>query len=143
VGQFRAGNDFGYFGRTALASEFQACTAACLLVRRSTWEELGGLDEELRVAWNDIDFCLRVQDSGLMVTYTPLAQLVHYESVSRGSDQEGEKYVRFIREITTMRDRWGLEIARDPYYNPNLSLSHGLFELAYPPRTTPWYTGIE
>jgi len=143
VGQFRPANDFGYFGRTALASEYQAVTAACLAVHRHIWESVGGLDENLKVAFNDIDFCLRVQASGFKVTYTPLAQLLHYESVSRGSDQDGEKYVRFINEVLTVRDRWGLEIARDPYYNPNLSLNHGLFQLAYPPRTSPWYTGIE
>ena len=143
VGQFRPAKDMGYFGRTALASEYQAVTAACLAVHRHIWESVGGLDENLKVAFNDIDFCLRVQAAGYKVTYTPLAQLLHYESVSRGSDQHGEKYVRFINEVLTVRDRWGLEIARDPYYNPNLSLNHGLFQLAYPPRTSPWYTGIE
>jgi glycosyltransferase involved in cell wall biosynthesis len=143
VGQFRPAHDTGYFGRTVLASEYQAVTAACLAVHRHIWESVGGLDENLKVAFNDIDFCLRVQASGYKVTYTPLAQLLHYESVSRGSDQSGEKYVRFINEVLTVRDRWGLEIARDPYYNPNLSLNHGLFQLAYPPRTSPWYTGIE
>ena len=143
VGQFRPAADMGYFGRTALASEYQAVTAACLAVHRHIWESVGGLDENLKVAFNDIDFCLRVQAAGHKVTYTPLAQLLHYESVSRGSDQHGEKYVRFINEVLTVRDRWGLEIARDPYYNPNLSLNHGLFQLAYPPRTSPWYTGIE
>ncbi|MDH2903107.1 MAG: glycosyltransferase [Actinomycetota bacterium] len=143
VGQFRPAADMGYFGRTALASEYQAVTAACLAVHRHVWESVGGLDENLKVAFNDIDFCLRVQAAGHKVTYTPLAQLLHYESVSRGSDQHGEKYIRFINEVLTVRDRWGLEIARDPYYNPNLSLNHGLFQLAYPPRTSPWYTGIE
>jgi glycosyltransferase involved in cell wall biosynthesis len=143
VGQFRPAADTGYFGRTVLASEYQAVTAACLAVHRHIWEAVGGLDENLKVAFNDIDFCLRVQATGNKVTYTPLAQLLHYESVSRGSDQHGEKYVRFINEVLTVRDRWGLEIARDPYYNPNLSLNHGLFQLAYPPRTSPWYTGIE
>ena len=143
VNQFHDKTDHGYFGRTSLASEFQACTAACIVVRRSTWDEVGGLDEALQVAFNDIDFCLRVQRTGLKVTYTPHAQLVHYESVSRGLDTEGEKYRRFMREILMIRDRWGLEIARDPYYNPNLALQHGAFQLAYPPRTSPWYTGIE
>ncbi len=95
------------------------------------------------MAWNDIDFCLRVRANGEMVTYTPLAELLHYESVSRGTDQSGPSYNRFMEEILIMRDRWGFEIARDPYYNPNLSLSHAMFELAYPPRVSPWYTGIE
>jgi GT2 family glycosyltransferase len=112
-------------------------------VRRTTWEKLGGLDEDLKVAWNDIDFCLRVRANGEFVTYTPRAELLHYESVSRGTDQSGASYTRFMEEILIMRDRWGFEIARDPYYNPNLSLSHAMFELAYPPRVSPWYTGIE
>ncbi len=143
VGQFHDARDKGYFGRIALASEFQAVTAACLAVRRDTFEKVGGLDETLKVAFNDIDFCLKIQATGLKVTYTPLATLIHHESVSRGSDQHGEKYQRFIGELVTVRDRWGFEIARDPYYNPNLSFHHGLFHLAYPPRVTPWYTGIE
>ena len=143
VGQFRSRHDKGYFGRTALASEFQACTAACLAVRRETWERLGGLDENLRVAFNDIDFCLRIQEGGERVTYTPRAELVHHESVSRGHDQSGPNFVRFMGEVLWMRDRWGLQIIHDPYYNPNLSRGHALFELAYPPRVSPWYTGIE
>jgi len=143
VGQFHDGNDLGYFGRIALASEFQACTAACIVVRRSTWDEVGGLDESLQVAFNDVDFCLKVQRSGLKVSYTPHAQLVHYESVSRGLDIADDKYRRFMGEVLMVRDRWGLEIAQDPYYNPNLSLNHGVWELAYPPRCSPWYTGVE
>ena len=143
VGKFEAGNAPGYFSRMTLASEFQACTAACIVVRRETWEALEGLDERFQVAFNDIDFCLRVQRSGLKCSYTPHAQLVHYESVSRGLDIEGAKLIRFWGEVARMRALWGLEIARDPYYNPNLALQNGLFELAYPPRTSPFYTGIE
>ncbi len=143
VGQFHHRLDKGYFGRTALATEFQAVTAACLAVRRETWDEVGGLDEGLRVAFNDIDFCLRVRERGLAVTYTPLAELIHHESISRGTDQTGPNFVRFMGEVLWMRDRWGLEILHDPYYNPNLSRGHALFELAYPPRVSPWYTGIE
>jgi glycosyltransferase involved in cell wall biosynthesis len=143
VGQFRDRLDKGYFGRSALASEFQAVTAACLAVRRATWERLGGLDEALRVAFNDIDFCLRVRESGEAVTYTPLAELVHHESVSRGFDRAGEAFTRFTGEVLEMRDRWGPEILDDPYYNPNLTRGHDLYELAYPPRVSPWFTGIE
>lgn len=143
VGRLEDGNSPGYFSRMMLASEFQACTAACIVVRRSTWEQLEGLDEKFRVAFNDIDFCLRVQRTGLKVTYTPHAQLVHYESVSRGLDTEGEKLLRFWKEVAMLRERWGLELAHDPYHNPNLAIHHGMFNLAYPPRTSPWYTGIE
>jgi glycosyltransferase involved in cell wall biosynthesis len=143
VAQFLSRDDRGYFGRTSLASEFQACTAACLAVRRTTWEKAGGLDERFAVAWNDIDFCLRVRENGEFVTYTPLAQLVHHESATRGLDETGPRFKRFMDEIAILRERWGAEIWRDPYYNPNLCLSHALFELAYPPRVSPWYTGIE
>jgi len=143
VGKLEDGNSPGYFSRINLASEFQACTAACIVVRRETWETLGGLDEKYQVAFNDVDFCLRVQASGLKVSYTPHAQLVHYESVSRGLDTKGEKLLRFWNEATMLREAWGFEIARDPYYNPNLALQHGMFTLAYPPRCSPWYTGIE
>jgi len=143
VGQFQSRHDKGYFGRIALASEFQACTAACLAVRRETWERCGGMDENLRVAFNDIDLCLRIQEGGERVTYTPRAELVHHESVSRGDDQSGPNFVRFMSEVLWMRDRWGLQILHDPYYNPNLARGHRLFELAYPPRVSPWYTGIE
>ncbi|HEV2427227.1 MAG TPA: glycosyltransferase family 2 protein [Acidimicrobiales bacterium] len=143
VGQFSPRADHGYFGRTSIASEFQAVTFACVAVRRATWERLGGLDEGLKVAFNDIDFCLRVGATGERVTYTPLAELVHHESASRGDDQTGERFVRFMGEVLWMRDRWGGEILHDPYYNPNLARGHRLFELAYPPRVSPWYTGIE
>lgn len=143
VGQFQSRHDKGYFGRIALASEFQACTAACLAVRRETWERHGGMDESLQVAFNDIDLCLRIQEGGERVTYTPRAELVHHESVSRGDDQSGPNFGRFMGEVLWMRDRWGLQILHDPYYNPNLARGHRLFELAYPPRVSPWYTGIE
>ena len=143
VGRFHSSQDMGYFGRTALATEFQACTAACLAVRRTTWEKAGGLDERYEVAWNDIDFCLRVRENGEQIVYTPLAELIHHESVSRGLDETGPEWARFVDEVMMMRRAWGAQIARDPYYNPNLGLSHALFQLAYPPRVLPWYTGIE
>ncbi len=143
VGRLHAREDKGYFGRTALASEFQAVTAACMAVRREVWEELGGLDEHFQVAWNDVDFCLRVRRAGHQVAYTPRAELVHYESVSRGLDVEGPAFLRSIGEIRTMRERWGYEILRDRYYNPNLSFGQDIFHLAWPPRVSPWYTGIE
>jgi glycosyltransferase involved in cell wall biosynthesis len=143
VGQFQSRHDKGYFGRTALASEFQAVTAACLALRRATWLRHGGMDESLEVAFNDIDLCLRIREAGEQVTYTPRAELVHHESLSRGDDQSGASFVRFMGEVLWMRDRWGLQILHDPYYNPNLARGHRLFELAYPPRVSPWYTGIE
>lgn len=143
VGKLEGRMSDGYFGRHHLPSEFSACTAACLAVRRSTWERLGGLEEFFQVAWNDIDFCLRIRESGEQVAYTPLAELIHYESVSRGLDESGPALKRFAAEVLEMRARWLDRIVVDPYYNPNLSLNRPLWEPAYPPRVSPGYTGIE
>ena len=143
VGKLEERNAPGYFSRLLLPSEFTACTAACLAVRRTTWERLGGLDETFEIAWNDIDFCLRLTEAGEKIAYTPLAELIHHESISRGLDEKGPALVRFYGEVQRLRGRWLDRIVRDPYYNPNLSLSHPLWEPAYPPRVSPGYTGIE
>ena len=143
VGKLEERSSDGYFGRHHLPAEFSACTAACLAVRRSTWERLGGLEEFFQVAWNDIDFCLRIRESGEYVAYTPLAELIHYESVSRGLDESGPALKRYAKEVVEMRARWLDRIVVDPYYNPNLSLNRPLWEPAYPPRVSPGYTGIE
>lgn len=124
----------GYFGRARLAQRFSAVTAACLAVRRSCWDAVQGLDEGLAVAFNDIDFCLRLQRAGYRNLWTPLARLYHHESASRGSDEVPEKRERFNREIAYMQNRWGDSLLADPCYNPNLSLNSQRFELAYPPR---------
>ena len=141
VGQFQPRHDMGYFGRIALASEFQAVHRRLPGDAAHTWERVGGTRRELKVAFNDIDFCLRISENGERVSYTPRAELVHYESASRGDDQSGQNFARFMGEVLWMRDRWGLQILHDPYYNPNLARGHRLFELAYPPRVSPWYTG--
>ena len=118
-------------------------TAACVAVRRATWERLGGLDEELEVAFNDIDFCLR---SARPASASPTRRAPSSSTTSRraaATTRRGRDFVRFMGEVLWMRDRWGVEILHDPYYNPNLARGHRLFELAYPPRVSPWYTGIE
>lgn len=132
--------DPGYFAREALTQCYSAVTAACLVTRREVYEQVGGLDEtNLGVAFNDVDYCLRVRESGHMVVWTPFAQLFHHESASRGSDEDPTKRARFRREIRYMRERWEARIAADPFYNPNLSLSHDDFRLAVPPRVIkPW-----
>ncbi len=113
----------GYFQALHLLRDFSAVTAACALVRRSVFEEVGGLDEEnLAVAFNDVDFCLRVRERGYLVVWTPYAVVMHYESESRGFDLDP-------REIDYMVSRWGEELFRDPYYNPNLTLVHEDFSL--------------
>lgn len=128
-------NDPGYFGRAVLTQNLSAVTAACLVIRKAVYEEVGGLDEaNLTVAFNDVDFCLRVRDAGYRNVWTPWALLYHHESASRGLDTEGPKAERFAREVAYMHRAWGDSLARDPFYNPNLCLQHDTYWLAWPPR---------
>ncbi len=119
----------GYFSRLRLAHNVSAVTAACLLVRRAVYQAVGGLDgENLAVAFNDVDFCLRVRAAGYSNVWTPHAELYHFESVSRGADTDTEKLARFQREVSYMLGRW--DLSRDPFYSPNLSLTHEDFSLS-------------
>ena len=115
-----------------------AVTAACVVVRREAWDQVGGLDEvNLPVVFNDVDLCLRLREAGWEIIWTPHAQLLHHESISRGSDTEGPRAEAFAREVLFMEKRWGLEHLRnDPYYNPNLTLNAEDFSLAWPPRAS-------
>ncbi len=129
----------GYFARASLTQNYSAVTAACLAVRREVYEEVGGLDEKLEVAFNDVDFCLRVLAKGYRNVWTPHAELYHYESASRGPDTEPRHRARFAGEIAFMKRRWRNTLRTDPAYNPNLSLSSLDFAIAAKPRTTkPW-----
>jgi len=126
---------FGYFGRAKVVQNFSAVTAACLLVRKSIYEEVGGLNEpNLQVAFNDVDFCLRVREAGYRNIWTPYAELYHHESATRGFEDTPEKQARFAKEVKYMRQRWGDLLLNDPAYSPNLTLDHGDFSLAWPPR---------
>jgi len=135
-----ARNDPGYFGRAWLAQEYSAVTAACLMTRKSLYQELDGLNEkDLPVAFNDVDFCLRAREAGYRVVWTPYAELYHHESKSRGKDDSPEKRARFEKEIAYMRRRWAALMENDPYYNPNLSYQRPDFSLSHVPRTPkPW-----
>jgi GT2 family glycosyltransferase len=125
----------GYMGRLLLPQSLSAVTAACMLVRRSAWEQVGGLEEEhLAVAFNDVDFCLRVREAGWRIVWTPYAELVHHESITRGSDAERQA---FQDEIEYMKRRWGNQLRSDPAYNPNLSLASENCAFAFPPRVAP------
>ena len=132
----------GYFARQHLAQDFCAVTAACLMVRREVFEKLGGFDEaHLPVTFNDVDFCLRARELGWRIIYSPYAELIHHESISRGIENTTEKQQRFFKESEFLLSRWGALIQDDPAYNPNLSLGEKRFELAFPPRVTPpWKT---
>jgi len=125
----------GHFGRLRLTQNVSVVTAACLLLRKSVFEEVGGLDvENLAVAFNDVDFCLRLREKGYLIVWTPHAELYHLESASRGDDLAPDKIERFRREIRFMCERWGEALRRDPYYNPNLTLDAEDMGLAFPPR---------
>lgn len=114
----------GYQHRIICQQDLSAVTAACLMVKKSVYDEVGGLTEELAVAFNDIDFCMKIRRAGYLIVYDPFAELYHYESKSRGLDQGNpEKVARFQNEMAIFQKRWP-EILRDgdPYYNPNLSM---------------------
>jgi GT2 family glycosyltransferase len=130
----------GYFSRAALIQNFFAVTAACILMRRNVFKEVGGLDEDnLPVAFNDIDLCIKIHKHGYRILWTPYAELYHYESATRGSDHTPEQLPRFMNEVNYMKQRWKDILNNDPYYSPNLSLENDNFSLAYPPRVKkPW-----
>jgi len=143
VSKFEPGYSTGYYGRVQLVCEYSAVTAACMAIRRSVWEELGGLDESFQVAWNDIDFCLRVRAAGYVIAYAPTALLYHYESLSRGDDGNPEKYGRYSDEVSRLRHRWFPVLMNDPYYSPNHSVTRRAFDLAFPPRVSLANFGFE
>ena len=117
-------DDTGYMGRLCYAQDVSAVTAACMMVRRDVWEQIKGLDEDFPVAFNDIDLCMRIRKAGYLIVWTPYAELYHYESKSRGRDDNTpEKRARFIAAYERFRSRWSSELdAGDPYYNPNFTL---------------------
>lgn len=120
----------GYFYRLNLVQNYSAVTAACLLVRKSVFEEVGGLDEEnLKVAFNDVDFCLKVRDAGYRNLWTPYAELYHHESISRGDDTSAENAPRFKQEVRHMQSKWKDMLLADPAYNRNLTLDFENFAL--------------
>ncbi|WP_186408208.1 glycosyltransferase [Candidatus Accumulibacter aalborgensis] len=127
----------GYFGRAALHQSLSAVTAACMVVRKSVFLEIGGLDERLSVSFNDVDFCLRLRQAGYRNVWTPYAEMFHYESASRGRETTPEKQARFAAEVAFMQDKWSDELLADPAYSPNLTLGAHDFSLAWPPRIAP------
>jgi O-antigen biosynthesis protein len=113
----------GYFGRLNLVQNLSAVTGACLLVKKKIYQSVGGLDEvNLKVAFNDIDFCLKVKDVGYTNLWTPFAELYHHESLSRGLEDTSEKQIRFKSEVKYMKKKWGDKLLNDQFYNPHLTL---------------------
>ena len=120
----------GYLYRLAATQNYSAVTAACLLVKRSLYEAVGGLNEkDLTVAFNDVDFCLRVAEQGVRNLYCAEAELYHHESVSRGFDIAPEKAARFAKEVAYLQERWAHVIQHDPAYSPNLTLKRENFAI--------------
>jgi glycosyltransferase involved in cell wall biosynthesis len=127
--------DSGHFHRAALIQSLSAVTAACMVVRKDVYRWVGGLDEEnLEIAYNDIDFCLRLREAGYRNVWTPYAELFHHESATRGSDDVPERKARFDAEKQYMFQRWGGLLQDDPAYSPNLTLDVEDFSYAWPPR---------
>ncbi|MBD5542588.1 MAG: glycosyltransferase family 2 protein [Lachnospiraceae bacterium] len=123
-------NDCGYFGRLVTVQNLSAVTAACLMVKKSLYDRLGGLDTGYKVAFNDVDFCMKIREAGYLIVFTPYAELYHYESLSRGSEDTPEKVARFNGEACRFMERWKKELDEgDPYYNPNLSLEYEDFRI--------------
>jgi GT2 family glycosyltransferase len=131
----RAAGCHGYFNRARLAQNYSAVTGACMMVRKQVFDQTGGFNEQdLPIAFNDVDFCLRVRAAGYRNLWTPFARLYHHESVSRGSENTPEKQARFAREVDYMRRKWGVMLDNDPAYNTNFSLTIPPFDLAWQPR---------
>ena len=128
-------NTIGYFGRPMLVQNTSAVTAACMLVPKAVFEEVGGYDEvNLTVGYNDVDLCLKIRAAGYDIVFTPYAELYHLESVSRGENLSAAQIERDARERAYMLSRWAAEIAHDPFYSPNLSNTSEDYSLAFPPR---------
>ena len=124
-------NAVGYLDRLLYSQDLSAVTAACLMIKASVFEEVGGLDEEkFKIAFNDVDLCLKVRQAGYLVVWTPYAEAYHYESKSRGYEDTPEKISRFKREVAEFKKKWAdILNAGDPYYNPNLTLERGDFTM--------------
>jgi glycosyltransferase involved in cell wall biosynthesis len=131
-------NEKGYFGRPVLHHRCSAVTAACLMIKKSTYFAVGGMDEQIAVAFNDVDFCLRLGDAGYHCVYTPSAELIHHESATRGDDLSDENRNRFMGEEAFMKARWGKRLNHDPFFSPNLSFSHTDFRMAPLSRLAPY-----
>lgn len=122
--------NLGYMGRLCYAQNVSAVTGACLMVSKELFEKAGGLDESFAISLNDVDFCIKLREMGYLNVFTPFAELYHYESVSRGLDDQGEKAARYNEESARFREKWKEVLEKgDPYYNPNFSLDRSDFSL--------------
>jgi len=126
--------DPGYFGRAVVEQDVSCSTAACMAMRREIFDGLGGFNETLAIAFNDVDLCIRIRRAGWRIIWTPSVEHYHHESASIGKHDSPERRSEFEREAQLMRDTWSPELSNDPFYNPNLSLWSHNYELSFPPR---------
>lgn len=120
-------DDAVWGGRLSAPYNYSAVTAACLMISRKKWNEVGGLEEGLKVAYNDVDFCLKLLEKGYYNVCVPMVKLYHYESRSRGSDETPEKKARVEQERKFMYKKWEGKIEKDRFYNPNYSLKRDYY----------------
>ena len=133
-----SGNTIGYFANAILTRAVSAVTAACMVIEKAKFLEVGGFDaDNLPVAYNDVDLCLRLMEKGYRNIWTPFAKLIHHESISRGKEDTISKQLRSKREVAYLRKRWAHIAANDPFYNPNLTLDFADFKLATQSRRVP------
>lgn len=134
--KYKDADKWGYMARANVTQNLSAVTGACLMVKKSDYLDVGGLDEKnFSIAFNDVDFCLKLRECGLKIVYTPQVKLYHFESKSRGLDTASDKVDRFEREKANLIAKWGCLLKRDPYYNPNLSMTREDFSLSDNPRS--------
>jgi len=133
-------SDFGYMCRLQLVYNVSCVTAACMVMPKKVFEEVGGFDEQnLKVAFNDVDLYRKIRSAGYDIVWTPYAELYHLESATRGSDEIPEQIVRAQQEQEFMKRRWGAMLQNDPFYSPNLTQDYENYGLAFPPRVSkPW-----
>ncbi len=116
-------SEIGYHGRAVVVNNYSAVTAACLMTKKELYKRVNGLDERFKVAFNDIDFCMKIRKENKLIVYTPYAKLYHYESRTRGYEDTPEKRQRFNNEIQLFEKKWKRELdKKDPYFNKNLDL---------------------
>ena len=125
-----------------LSQNYSAVTAACMVLQKAIFDDLGGFDENLPSNFNDVDFCLRLRERGWQIIWTPYADLIHHESASRGRDFGSAERAQLLREMAYMQEKWGEQLRNDPFYSPNLSDSDA-FTLAWPPRVPPLSNGLK
>lgn len=122
--------NLGYMGRLCYTQNVSAVTGACLMVKKHLFTEVGGLDTNFEISLNDVDFCLKLREKGYLNVFTPFAELYHFESISRGLDDKGEKAQRYNRESERFREKWKTVLEKgDPYYNVNFSLDRSDYSL--------------